>query len=64
MLEKISCLFGVTINSIENGNIEISKLSFALRAKDLDEKDMETICAINRIALNVYLMNKISKGED
>ena len=64
MLEKISCLFGVTIDSIENDNVEASKLSFALRAKDLNEKDMETICAINRIALNVNFMNKMLKGED
>ena len=59
MLEKISCLFGITIDSIENENVETSKLPFVLM-----DKDMETICAINRIALNVNFMNKLLNGED
>lgn len=59
MLEKISCLFGVTIDSIENGNVETSKLLFVLM-----DKDMETICAINCIALNVNFMNKLLNGKD
>ena len=51
MLEKIACLFGVTVEDIENGKIEASNLSFAFRA----------ISAINRIALNTEFMGGLLK---
>ena len=59
MLEKLACLFGVTINEIENEDIEMTKLSFAFRTNDLTVDDMETISAINRIALNLELMDNL-----
>ncbi len=57
MLEKLACLYGVSVSDIENGNIKEPKLSFAFRANDLSVEDMETICAINRIALNLEAMD-------
>lgn len=62
MLEKLACLFGVTINEIENEDIETTKLSFAFRTKDLTVNDMETISAINRIALNLEIMDKLDEA--
>lgn len=59
MLEKLACLFGVTINEIENEDIETPKLSFAFRTNDLTVDDMETISAINRIALNLEIMDNL-----
>lgn len=61
MLEKLACLFGVSVESIENGRIEASKLSYAFRASDLTIEDMEAISMINRIALNSEYMSKILK---
>lgn len=62
MLEKLACLFGVSINVIESSNIETSSLSVAFRASDLSLEDLEAICAINRIALNSEYMAEILKG--
>ena len=62
MLEKLACLFGVTVDAIEKGRVETSKLSFAFRASDLNAADMEAISAINRIALNTEYMAELLKG--
>lgn len=59
MLEKISCLFGVAVDDVENGALETSNLPFAFRANDLSVEDMEAISAINRIALNSEQMAKM-----
>ncbi len=63
MLEKLSCLFGVSINDIESSAIEASTLSVAFSASDLSSlEDLEAISAINRIALNSEYMAEILKG--
>lgn len=62
MLEKLACLFGVTVETMENTRIEASTLSFAFRASDLSAKDMEAISAINRIALNSEYMAILLEG--
>ena len=61
MLEKLACLFGVSIDAIEGSAIEASSLSFAFRSSNLSAKDLETISAINRIALNSEYMAKLLK---
>lgn len=63
MLEKLACLFGVTVDAIEGSTIEKSNLSFAFRANDLSIEDLEAISAINRIALNCEYMAELLKGE-
>ncbi len=50
-LEKLSALFGVTPEQLESGPVERSSLSFAFRGSELSASEMETIAAINRIAL-------------
>lgn len=62
MLEKLACLFGITIDDIETGALESSNLSFAFRASDLSVEDMEAISIINRIALNSEYMGMLLKG--
>lgn len=62
MLEKLACLFGISIDAIESNSIETSNLSFAFRASDLSAEDLETISAINRIALNSEYMAELLKG--
>lgn len=63
MLEKLACLFGVSVDDIEKNKCESSVLSFAFRASDLTTEDMEAISAINRVALNSEYMGKLLKGE-
>lgn len=62
MLEKLACLFGISIDAIESNTIETSSLSFSFRASDLSAEDLEAISAINRIALNSEYMAELLKG--
>lgn len=62
MLEKLACLFGVTVDAIECSIIEKSSLSFAFRASDLSAEDLDAMSAINRIALNSEYMAELLKG--
>ena len=64
MLEKLASLFGVTVDEIEYDHISKSNLSFAFRGNDLNAKEMEAICVINKIALNSELMSVLLKRAD
>lgn len=64
MLEKLSCLFGVTVEAMEKEIISESNLSVAFRADELSTNDMETISAINRIAMNVTFLTELLKKEE
>lgn len=63
MLEKLAALFGVQLSAFEE-DVDMKPLSFALRASEINEEDMETISAINRIALNCDFMIQLLKGGD
>lgn len=62
MLDKLSTLFGITTESLNSESIPTKRISFALRASEISEDDLETISAINRIALNVNFMTKLLGG--
>ncbi|MBS4031643.1 MAG: helix-turn-helix transcriptional regulator [Clostridiales bacterium] len=62
MLDKLSTLFGITTESFNSESIPTKRVSFALRASEISEGDLETISAINRIALNVNFMTKLLGG--
>lgn len=65
MLEKLADLFGVSLGAFEEEGAEVRTLSFALRASEIDETDMETIRAIHRIALNSrFLTELLKKGDE
>lgn len=59
LLEKLADLFGVSFDAFEEEKTDIRVLSFALRASEIDETDMETIRVINRIALNSRFMREL-----
>lgn len=63
MLEKLATLFGVDLSAFENVESPVAPLKFALRAGELTTADMETISAINRIALNSEFMANLLSGE-
>lgn len=63
MLEKLACLFGITVNDIENSNIDASGLTVTFRPSDLSIEDLEAISAVNRIALNPEYMAELLKGQ-
>lgn len=58
MLEKLAHLFGVTTASLEAENVPEETLSYAFRSNELSATDMQAICAINKIALNLEDMNR------
>lgn len=64
MLERLADLLGVQISAFREGEIELKPLSFALRASEINEEDLETISSINRIALNSVFMTKLLEGND
>ena len=61
MLEKLSALFGVTVEQMESQTMVISKLSFAFRGSEFSVDEMEAISAVNKIALNSEFMRVILK---
>ena len=62
MLDKLAALFGVTTDSFNGESIPTNRISFALRASEINEDDLETISAINRIALNSNFMTRLLGG--
>lgn len=62
MLEKLSALFGVTADSLLGESVPTNRILFALRASEINENDLEILCAINRIALNLNFMTQLLGG--
>lgn len=62
MLDKLAALFGITTESFNRTSIPTTRISFALRASEINEDDLETISAINRIALNSNFMTRLLGG--
>lgn len=62
MLEKLAALYGVQISFFQEADIELKPLSFALRANEINQDDLEVISSINRIALNCSFMTMLLEG--
>lgn len=62
MLDRLSALFGVTVENLSQGTFPANRISFALRASEINEDDLETISAINRIVLNLNFMTQVLGG--
>lgn len=62
MLDNLSTLFGITSASFNSNSIPAKQVSFALRASEINEDDLETIGAINRIVLNSNFMTQLLEG--
>jgi len=62
MLDKLSALFGVTTESMISDLDSINRIAFALRASEISGEDLETIGAINKIALNLNFMTRLLGG--
>lgn len=62
MLDKLSALFGVSVENLCQETIPENRIIYSFRAGVLNEDDLETISAINRIALNLNFMTRLSGG--
>lgn len=63
ILEKAAELFGCTVDYFVNESCEYAPIPIALRAKSITTEDLNTIAAINKIALNLRFMEELIKGE-
>lgn len=64
MVEKLAALFGVSAGALEEPDMKLSDLSIAFRGSDVTFEDMESISAVNRIALNMEFMEALLRGEE
>lgn len=62
-LERLSYLYGCSLNELTTSDCYGKPLSFALRATAITPEDLETLAAINRIALNLRTMEALLRGE-
>jgi len=62
MIDKLSALFGVQPSALHEAESVVRPLTFALRANEILEEDLEVISSLNRIALNSIFMTDLLEG--
>jgi len=62
ILDKAAELFGCTMDYFVSESSEFSQMPIALRAKSVTIEDLNTIAAINKIALNLRFMEGLLEG--
>ncbi len=63
ILQKAANLFGCPVDYFTNEESNYSPLPIALRAESVEVEDLETIAAVNKIALNLRYMEALLRGE-
>lgn len=63
ILEKAANLFGCPVEYFTDKDCKYSPMPIALRAKSIKIEDLETIAAINKIALNLQRMEDLLRKE-
>ena len=63
LIEKICGLFGCTEEYLLGESEEYIPLNFAFRSNGMEAEDLESIAAINKIAMNLRYMNKLTEDE-
>ena len=63
VLDKAAELFGCTIEYFLNESTEFTQMPIALRAKSVTLEDLNTISAMNKIALNLRFMESLLEEE-
>ena len=64
IIEKAAELFGCTVDYFIKESYEFTEMPIALRAKSVKTEDLNTIAAINKIALNLRFMEGLLVGEE
>ncbi len=63
LLEKICSLFGCTEEYLLGQDDIYIPLNFAFRTNSIQSDDLESVAAINKIAMNIRYMNGVMGGE-
>lgn len=61
IIEKLSALFGCTIEYFLSPSLDYEPIPFELRADEILGEDLETIAIINKIAMNLKFLEKVIK---
>ena len=64
IIEKAAELFGCTVDYFVKESGQFVEMPIALRAKSVTTEDLNTIAAINKIALNLRFMEGLLAGEE
>jgi transcriptional regulator with XRE-family HTH domain len=64
IIEKVAELFGCTVDYFVKESCEFAEMPIALRAKSVTTEDLNTIAAINKIALNLRFMEGLLAREE
>lgn len=59
MIDKICSLFGCTEDYLLGQSDSYIPLSFAFRANGIQSDDLQSIAAVNKIAMNIRYMNEM-----
>lgn len=62
MIEKLAALYGLQPGAFHELESVLRPLTFALRANEILEEDLEVISSINLIALNSIFMTDLLEG--
>ncbi len=63
-LEKLSTVFGVSVDALEGQCVTPASMICAFRKRDFTPEDLEVVSAINRIAMNLDFMQAlVERGE-
>lgn len=57
MIDKICSLFGCTEEYLTGESEEYIPMNFAFRSSGIEAEDLESIAAVNKIAMNLRYMN-------
>ena len=60
LIDKICSLFGCTEEYLLGESEEYIPLNFAFRSSGINVEDLESIAVINKIAMNLRYMNKLT----
>ncbi len=63
MIDKLCSLFGCTEDYLLGHSEEYIPLNFAFRANGIQSEDLQSIAAVNKIAMNIRYMNEMIKDE-
>jgi len=61
MLDKLSALFGVPVETFHQASIQANQVLFPLAYSKLDDEGLDAVSAINRIAMNLAFMARLSE---
>lgn len=63
MIDKICSLFGCTEEYLLGESEDYIPLNFAFRSNGIEAEDLESIAAVNKIAMNLKYMNEMIGDE-